>query len=91
MHAALVWIDRHRAVVTRTDPTGAVHVTTFSIPAAADPVPCAAIVHALADANAVVVLGDPVARLAFERTYVSIVKHPERLQQPPWVAPRAHA
>ena len=83
-HGAIVWLDRGRALVTREDQVGGLHVHEFTIgePTEERPAPYAQVVHALLDADAIVVLGEADARTDLERAYVSIVKHPERLHEP---------
>ena len=63
---------------------GGLHVREFSIgaPTSERPSPYAQVVHALLDADSIVVLGDADARTELERAYTSIVKHPERLHEP---------
>jgi hypothetical protein len=84
LRSAIVWVDRRRALVTRAAPTGALRVREFRIADATD-VPTmryAEVVHAVMDADDVVVMGQPDARLELEREFVAIVKRPDRLREP---------
>ena len=75
--AAVVWIDPARAIVARTaEPDMTREILRGAEARAAY---LARIVHAVGDAERVLILGPGDDRLALEREYVSLYRRPDRL------------
>lgn len=76
--AAVVWLDRHHALVARAR---AGHAAITEVDRDKDPeaVYMHRILHEAADCDRLVVMGSDAARIAFEREYVAQYRRPDRL------------
>lgn len=85
----ITWIDRHRAIVARRTPRGAIEVNEFDLPSdePAQQIALASVAHALAEGDRVAVMGAEPVRTRLEREYVAISHRPDRLVDMPREGP----
>ena len=78
VQAALIWLDDAHALVARRRAGG---TSVTSVDRALDPTPqfLLRVAHEASDCDRLVVMGSDAARVAFEREYVSVYRHPDRL------------
>lgn len=76
--AAIVWLDRHHALVARAREGRSV-VTEVERDADPEVQYLLRVVHEAADCDRVVIMGPDAARIDFEREYVALYRRPDRL------------
>src|SRR3954471_13511266 len=77
VEAAVVFIDRHHALIARMR-DGHPFVDTLSRAADDEDVFLGLVAHEIADCERVLIMGPESARLAFEREYVGLAHRPDR-------------
>jgi hypothetical protein len=76
--SALIWLDRSHALIARAA-DGRTKVTEIDRELDAEPAYLLRIAHEADGCDRVVVMGDDVERVAFEREYVALYRRPDQL------------
>jgi DNA-binding GntR family transcriptional regulator len=82
VNAALIWLDSSHALVARRR-DGGTAVTSVDRALDSEPGFLLRVAHEAADCDRLVVMGSDAARIAFEREYVAVYRHPDRLVDDP--------
>lgn len=77
-HAAVIWLDRSRALIARAD-SGRASVTEVDRDLEPESMYLRRVLHEAAGCDRLVVMGPDAARIAFEREYVALYRRPDRL------------